>query len=115
MALLPQKQRDQVLFFVCIISLAALGLYFQYVWSKKAEELDGTQARVELLETVNARAKRDMARGSLTRLRQEADRLRGELDLMRQLVPTSNEVPVLLDRISSAARGVGLDVFDVRP
>jgi type IV pilus assembly protein PilO len=115
MALLPQRQRDQVLLLVCVASLAALGLYYNYVWTKKHEELNGVQARVELLETTNERAKRDMARGSLTRLKHESDRLRAELDLMRQLVPTSNEVPLLLDQISTAARQAGLDVFDVRP
>jgi type IV pilus assembly protein PilO len=115
MALLPTKQRDQVLFMVCLFSLGALGLYYQYVWSKKQVDLDTTQERVETLEALNARAKRDMARGSVTLLKKEADRLRGELDIMRQLVPTSNEVPVLLDQVSSSARRVGLEVFDVQP
>lgn len=115
MALLPQKQRDQVLFFVTLVSLGALGLYYQYVWTGKEAELEVTQAHVEKLEAVNARAKRDMARGSVTLLKQEAERLKGELEVMRQLVPTSNEVPLLLDQVSTAARRVGLDVFDVQP
>lgn len=115
MALLPQRQRDQVLLLVCVASLAALGLYFQWVWTPKAGELDTTAERVEALETLNARAERDVKRGSVAKLKAEAERVRGQLDVMRQLVPTGNEVPLLLDQVSSAARAVGLDVYDVQP
>ena len=34
---------------------------------------------------------------------------------MRKLVPTGNEVPLLLDQVSTAARRVGLDISDVQP
>jgi len=34
---------------------------------------------------------------------------------MRQLVPTSNEVPALLEQVSTAARRVGLDLATVKP
>jgi type IV pilus assembly protein PilO len=35
--------------------------------------------------------------------------------MMRELVPTANEVPVLLEQVSTAARRVGLDISDVQP
>jgi type IV pilus assembly protein PilO len=34
---------------------------------------------------------------------------------MRQLVPTSNEVPALLEQVSTAARRAGLDLAGVEP
>jgi len=34
---------------------------------------------------------------------------------MRRLVPTGNEVPALLEQVSTAARRVGLDISDVQP
>jgi type IV pilus assembly protein PilO len=34
---------------------------------------------------------------------------------MRELVPTANELPVLLEQVSTAARRVGLDIADVQP
>jgi type IV pilus assembly protein PilO len=34
---------------------------------------------------------------------------------MRELVPTANEVPVLLEQVSTAARRVGIDISDVQP
>jgi type IV pilus assembly protein PilO len=37
------------------------------------------------------------------------------LQLMRQLVPTSNEVPALIDQVSTAARRAGLDIGKVEP
>src|SRR5688572_4741579 len=38
-----------------------------------------------------------------------------ELAVMRQLVPTSNEVPALLDQVSTAARRAGLELGAVEP
>ena len=35
--------------------------------------------------------------------------------MLRQLVPTRNEVPALLEQVSTAARRVGLDLSDVQP
>lgn len=115
MALLPQRQRDQMLLLVGIVSIASLALYWNYVWTKKDAELQSTAERVESLETMNERTKRDVARGNVARLKAEAERVRGQLEVMRQLVPTGNEVPLLLDQVSSAARSVGLEVYDVQP
>ena len=39
----------------------------------------------------------------------------GELNVLRRLVPTENEVPALLESISSAARRAGLEFSDVQP
>jgi type IV pilus assembly protein PilO len=41
--------------------------------------------------------------------------MRANLEAMRQLVPTSNEVPSLLEQVSTAARRVGLDLGAVEP
>lgn len=115
MALMPQNKRDQSLLLTCLVLVGAAAAYFQFVFVKQTDKLDKTQVRVEQLEAVNASAKRDLARGSVTKLKQDAERLRGELEVMRQLVPTGSEVPVLLDQVSGAARRVSLDVFDVQP
>jgi type IV pilus assembly protein PilO len=48
-------------------------------------------------------------------LRAQAERYRRHLEVMRQLVPTSNEVPALLDQVSTAARRVGLDLASIEP
>jgi type IV pilus assembly protein PilO len=38
-----------------------------------------------------------------------------ELEVLEHLVPTSNEVPALVESISSAARRAGLELSDVAP
>jgi type IV pilus assembly protein PilO len=115
MALLPQNQRDQIMVFVVIVALAAMGLYYQYVWSPKQELLNTLQARVETLTERNEKIEREVKRGNLAKLKAEGARYRRDLAVLRQLVPTRNEVPALLEQVSTAARRVGLDLSDVQP
>ncbi|MDQ3950944.1 MAG: type 4a pilus biogenesis protein PilO [Gemmatimonadota bacterium] len=115
MALLPQNQRDQIMVFVVIVAVAAMGLYYQYVWSPKQEILATLEARVERLTELNEKIEREVKRGNLAKLKAEGERYRRDLALLRQLVPTRNEVPALLEQVSTAARRVGLDLSDVQP
>jgi type IV pilus assembly protein PilO len=48
-------------------------------------------------------------------MKQEADTYARELAGLRHLVPTENEVPALLESISTAARRAGLELSDVQP
>ena len=115
MALLPQNQRDQIMFFVAFLGIAAMGLFYQYVWTPKQEALDLQQAHVEKLTELNEKIEREVKRGNLAKLRAEGERYRRDLAVLRQLVPTVNEVPRLLEEVSTAARRVGLDIGDVQP
>jgi type IV pilus assembly protein PilO len=56
-----------------------------------------------------------MASGSMDVLKEQAVAAQRDLDIMRQLVPTSNEVPALLEQVSTAARRAGLDLAGVEP
>jgi type IV pilus assembly protein PilO len=56
-----------------------------------------------------------MARGSVADLEAEAKRLQANLDLMRTLIPTGNEVPALLDQMVGAARRTGLEISGFTP
>ncbi len=115
MALLPTNQRDQVMVFVTLISIAAIGLFYQYVWSPKQATLAALEQRVEAITALNDKIEREVKRGNLTKIKAEAERYRRDLAVMRQLVPTVNEVPALLEQVSTAARRVGLDLSDVQP
>jgi type IV pilus assembly protein PilO len=115
MALLPSNQRDQIMLVVCIVGIALAGLYYMYLWSPKQEQLALLQARVDTLVATNESARREVASGSAAKLREEADQYGRMLVLMRQLVPVANEVPTLLEQISTAARRTGLDIGDVTP
>lgn len=111
----PKSQRDQLLAFVAVLGLAGIAAFYMLVWSPKSAELDIQQERVDALVTMNNSVRQQVAGGALKKLQDEAERLGGRLDVMRQLVPTSNEVPLLLDQVSDAARRAGLELADVQP
>jgi type IV pilus assembly protein PilO len=115
MALLPTNQKDQYKLLVAIVCLAAAGLYFNFVWTPNSQTLATLQSHVDSLNAMNQRAKVDVARGSIDKLRAQADEYGKEVEIMRQLVPTGNEVPALLASVSTAARRVGLDVSTFAP
>ncbi len=115
MGLLPKTQRDQAMMLVTVISLALVGVYYQYVWTPKGNTLTTLRERVDTLESRNTRARREMAAGSMDVLKEQAVAAQRDLDIMRQLVPTSNEVPALLEQVSTAARRAGLDLAGVEP
>lgn len=111
----PKNQRDQILALVTFLGVAAIAAFYMLVWSEKHTELNALETRVDGLVATNDSSKVEMARGTLQQLEADADRLRRALSVMRQLVPTGNEVPQLLDQVSSAARRAGLDLADVQP
>lgn len=115
MALLPQNQRDQIMVAVCVLSLGLAGAYWYLMWAPKNVELATMQAHVDTLVAQNQLAQKEIASGSATKLKDEADKYGRLLILMRQLVPTANEVPTLLEQISTAARQTGMDIGDVTP
>ena len=115
MALLPTRQRDQVFFIIIVAALALAVVYYQYAFSPKQEELAVIETHLETLKTQNEKAKAELATGSVDELRAQALRYQQNLALMRQLVPMSNEVPALLEQVSTAARRVGLDIGTVEP
>ena len=115
MALLPKNPREQAMVLVCIIAIALGGLYWMYVWSPKRAELSALAVRVDSLEVGNDRARAEMAKGSASELQAQADQLARDLEIMRQLVPTGNEVPALLEQVSTSARRAGLDLSAVEP
>jgi type IV pilus assembly protein PilO len=114
-ALLPKNQRDQAMVLLVIVAVALVGLYYTYVFAPKHETLTALEARVDALDAANQQAKSQLARGNVDQLRAEALAFQRNLDVMRLLVPTSNEVPALLEQVSTAARRVGLDLASVQP
>jgi len=115
MALMPASQRDQKLLILIIFAIGLAGVYYNYLWSPKKDELDVTQAHVDSLVIMNQRAKSELAQGKTQEVKAEAERYAADLEVMRRLVPTGNEVPALLEQVSTAARRVGLDIADVQP
>ena len=115
MRLLPTNQRDQSMVLLGLLGLIALFAYWHFYLSTASAGLAAVEDRVETLVANNERAKLEIASGDPEKLRAEAAAYRENLAAMRQLVPTSNEVPSLLEQVSTAARRVGLDLGRVEP
>jgi type IV pilus assembly protein PilO len=96
-------------------AVVLLVFYWYFLYKPKAAEMAVTQAHVDSLDKKNQQAKADIAQGSLAKLRAQSAEYEQSLRVMRQLVPRSNEVPALLEDISTAARRVGLDLATVEP
>ncbi len=115
MALLPQTRRDQVKLLIGFAALALAAAYYVYPYAAREEVLASDLSRVATLEDANQRAAREFASGSIENLRVQAAENRSALLVMRRLVPTGNEVPAVLEEVSTAARRAGLDVGGVTP
>lgn len=115
MALLPSNQRDQIMVLVAMVALGAAGAYWYLAWSPKQVELTEISARVDSLEQANAKARIEVSRGTASKLRAQAEGFQADLATLRHLVPTGNEVPLLLEQVSTAARRAGLEISAVEP
>ncbi len=115
MAGFPTNQRDQVMLAVGVAGIIGAFAFWNWVYSPKNEALDLTRDHIAQLDASNQRAKAIMARGSVEQLQEESKRLQANLDLMRTLIPTGNEVPALLDQILGAARRTGLEFSNFAP
>jgi type IV pilus assembly protein PilO len=115
MIALPKGQREQTMLLVAIVAVAVLALYWWFPYRSKAAALDVSALRLEALTTKNQMAKSEMAKGNLDQLRRQLAEYQQNLVLIRTLVPVGNEVPSLLEQVSTAARRAGLDVSAVDP
>ena len=108
-------KREQTLVAIGVAAVLLLGAYWYFLYKPKSAEMTVMQAHVDSLDKRNQQAKADIAQGSLQKLKAQAVEYEQSLKVMRQLVPRSNEVPALLEDISTAARRVGLDLASVEP
>ena len=108
-------KREQTLAAIGFMAVMIAGAYWYFLYKPKQAELAVVQAHVDSLDRRNQQARADIAQGSLQKLRAQAAEYEQSLRVMRQLVPRSNEVPALLEDMSTAARRVGLDLATVEP
>jgi Tfp pilus assembly protein PilO len=122
MALLDNPRTASLL----AIALAAVVGYIGYTGDvlelAGISGLQGRATRVAALEdtltTIEASidsAKQDLARGSVEDVRRRVEQYRAVLAVLREFVPDQNEVPDLLDDISSRAKVRGVNLAAVVP
>jgi type IV pilus assembly protein PilO len=115
MALLPQDRQSQVMLLITI-GMAALGYAFWNYWAKPTgQEIETTQTEIASIEAVIAQAKRDLSSGTVEDLRRKVEEYTALLGVMRRLVPEKNEVPALIDDISTKAKVRGVTIGRIEP
>ena len=111
---------------VLVAMLAGLVGYIAYTGSViDSLGVSGLQARKEQvvamrdtiarLDAATDSAKKELAKGTVEDLRKRLDTYRGSLALLRRLVPERNEVPNLLDDISTRSKIRGVTLSQVVP
>src|SRR3989442_10250177 len=115
MALLPQDRQSQVMLLITI-GMLALGYAFWNYWATPTgQEIESTQIEIRSMEAVIAQAKSDLASGTVEDLRRKVEEYTAPLSVMRRLVPEKNEVPALIDDISTKAKLRGVTIGRIEP
>jgi type IV pilus assembly protein PilO len=83
--------------------------------SARKEQIVAVKDTMARLQAATDSAKRELARGTVEDLRKRLETYRGSLALLRRLVPERNEVPNLLDDISSRGKIRGVTLSQVVP
>jgi len=111
---------------VLVILLAGLAGYVGYTGavleqvgmsglSAREEQIVAIRDTIARLDAATDSAKKELAKGTVEDLRKRLDTYRGSLALLRRLVPERNEVPNLLDDISTRSRIRGVTLSQVVP
>lgn len=83
--------------------------------SARQAQVVAVKDTIARLESATDSAKKELARGTVEDLRKRLETYRGSLALLRRLVPERNEVPNLLDDISSRGKIRGVTLSSVVP
>jgi type IV pilus assembly protein PilO len=115
MALIPQDRQSQVLLLITV-GMLALGYFFWNYWEQPtSQRITAVQRESDSLQAIIDRAKQDLASGTVEDLRRKVEAYRALLAVMRRLVPDKNEVPALIDDISTKAKLRGVSIGRVEP
>jgi len=107
-----------------LIVLAAIVGYIAYAVLEIAgipglvtqkERVVAIRDTIAKLETETDKAKKELAKGTVEDLRKKLETYRSSLALLRRLVPDRNEVPNLLDDISTRSKIRGVTLSQVVP
>ena len=107
---LDKKGRNALI--IAVVVMALVVAYWYFLWSPDHVEVKGIAAHADTLDARNAKDSVDIANGLEGKLRADGERYSNELSGLRRLVPTVNQVPALLNSISTDARQVGLEVSE---
>jgi len=101
-----------------LVTILALGggyAFWHFYYQPTSLQISATKSAIDSLQTIVEKAKQDLAQGTMEDLRLKVDRYRSMLGLMRRLVPEQNEVPAMIDDISTRAKVRGVSIGKIDP
>src|SRR5881409_3865944 len=98
------------------LGMLALGYVFWYYWEQPtSQQITAVQTETDSLQAIIDKAKQDLTSGTVEDLRCKVEAYRALLGVMRRLVPEKNEVPALIDDISTKAKVRGVTIGRIEP
>src|SRR6267378_2450290 len=115
MALLPTDQRSQIMMLLVLVAGAGGYFFWTKVQSPQSAQITAAHTEADSLQKIVEAAKADLASGTVEDLRRKVEEYQGSLELMKRLVPDRNEVPTLIDDISTKAKVRGVTLGKIQP
>lgn len=103
------------LFLGVAILLGLLYVAYDNVYVPRSEDITQMEQRLETLETKNRVARTMMESQGRTEVEQRLAHYREQLNRVEGLIPSSEEVPDLLDAISAEAQRTGVELALIQP
>lgn len=113
MALLPEDRNEQYRFLAILVMAGVGALYWMYVYSPRAAELNEREDRLAQVQTQNRTA--EARTTNLDQLRSDLNRYERQLAALKELVPERSEVARLYETIATESQTVGLELVSVTP
>jgi type IV pilus assembly protein PilO len=115
MALIPTDQRSQIMMLLVLVAGAGGYFFWTKVQTPQSEQISAAHTEADSLQKIVEAAKADLASGTVEDLRRKVEEYSGSLELMKRLVPDKNEVPTLIDDISTKAKVRGITLGKIQP
>ena len=114
MALIPDDPKQRNALVVGVVALAGFYFFWSMWYSPRAEQVVSLETRLEQLDRENQRAQIVATRGA-ENLEERLALYERHMIQLEQLIPGSEEVPELLDQITTEMRRHRVDLAMVRP
>ncbi len=112
---IPTDRRSQVMLLIIVVLLTGGYFYWTKVHAPTSAQIQARGVEIDSLQRIVEKAKADLATGTVEDLRRKVDEYQALLGVMRRLVPERNEVPALIDDISTKAKVRGVTIGRLEP